>query len=668
MLRAAISIVFLIAFAACNARNVTSPALPQMQNAQSQRELPFATNPWHFVVTRKQSNPVVLPTPKGFKGTPVQLQGLLDAAKKPPAGLAGAMGVVTAKSKTSLTIQQPSLFTAPNDAPSGTHVINYTPAGSPGRPLVVSVDAKTAFASSSLSALKIGDLVMIAGAPRGSSGLSATYVIPALSGQQPMRSSAGDAGVVSAQLPKSAPVERRVVPAQTTVDDAFTFVTPPKFAVDSFYTVASAPVPLSPCASFRFLFQAVIAPLEYVSYPFKVEYNSNPPAYQATSTGYATLPAVGQYLDLLAVPNSSSGSTTVGLGIKLAIGLSGDVVSTCSKTPPTIAGKPVQMVSASFSYTVENSTSDPLPAAGEHSTLDSIRCLTLDKPLPMNLPYGLSPIRVELCDPAEIDGADVDGAISGVSGGTSSGSPLVKFDPSSGTDLLSGPTFQPQKSRMSFSLTFPDHLKNIEYKDKLTYALGLGLTLIFRTPQVDFQRALDFGDHVTARPVPVTFSGEAPLCITLTHGTPNVSGATTVCSGQPYTVTVNADLCYPEPANECEGLQSATVLLTEKNYTGTIYGAQDPSSVPPAILNNYKFPGGLCDDKSSADYSEDMLQIAPPSGAGPSSSFTITDEGPRAVSSGVSVSGVCNIVFFDSQNNWVVFFVAMSTIAPEKRR
>ncbi|HTU83028.1 MAG TPA: hypothetical protein VMF61_12910, partial [Candidatus Acidoferrales bacterium] len=116
-----------------------------------------------------------MPTPKGFNGKPVQLQQLLDAAKKPQPGLGGAMGVVVAKQKSSFTIQQPTLFVTAKDAPGGSNVTNYTPAGSPGKPLEVSVGPSTAFAgSASLSSLKVGELVMIAGAPRGP-GLSATY-------------------------------------------------------------------------------------------------------------------------------------------------------------------------------------------------------------------------------------------------------------------------------------------------------------------------------------------------------------------------------------------------------------------------------------------------------------------------------------------------------------
>ena len=603
-----------------------------------------------------------MPTPKGFNGKPVQLQQLLDAAKKPQPGLGGAMGVVVAKQKSSFTIQQPTLFVTAKDAPGGSNVTNYTPAGSPGKPLEVSVGPSTAFAgSASLSSLKVGELVMIAGAPRGP-GLSATYVVPALMGQQAAQAPAAQPLPEETAPESRVPANVRRDAALTTVDDAFTYlVAPPDQPAYGFLSpVFSAPVPMSPCASFRFVYQTDMQIGQYVNFPFTVGYDRSPPGYAATASGYKALPNVAAWTQLLAAKPSGSGSPySVQLGINFAFGVVGTFVSTCPKTPAAIGGKPVRLVSASFSYGVLNATSDSMPAAGASIALASVHCLNNQTP-PVKLPYALADLKLSICDPAEIDGADVRGAIARVTGGSMTGSPVVSYDPADGTELLSGPTLKPAAAQMSFALTFPYH-SGMAFHDRFQFQIdGLGSSVV-RTPALppEIVAALDFGKHLKAADVPVTIFAAEPLCITLTSGTPS-SSTGTVCSGQSYSHSVNAALCYPTKANACTGIdESATVALTEKNYKGTIWAAQSSAGLPQSVLNNPEYPGALCDDKHTASYSEDALKLAPSSGDGPKSSFTITDEGPR--SSTPEGSSACSVIFYDRQSNVIQLFIVMLT-------
>lgn len=153
----------------------------------------------------------------------------------------------------------------------------------------------------------------------------------------------------------------------------------------------------------------------------------------------------------------------------------------------------------------------------------------------------------------------------------------------------------------------------------------------------------------------------APLCIKLTHGDPSVK-AGTVCSGRTYRHEVNTNVCFPTSANPCVSVpKKATVLLTEKHYKGTIVAALSSKKLPKAVLKNPAYPGALCDDKGTASYSEDVLEIHPTHGKGSKIKFTITDFGPRTESS-VSVSSDCNVIFYDKSNNVVAFAIIMLTV------
>ena len=131
-------------------------------------------------------------------------------------------------------------------------------------------------------------------------------------------------------------------------------------------------------------------------------------------------------------------------------------------------------------------------------------------------------------------------------------------------------------------------------------------------------------------------SEPGPLCIKLTKGDPSVP-AGTVCAGLPYKHEVNSNVCYPTSGQPCAVPKTATVELTEKDYTGEIIVGIESKKLPKAVLQNPAYPGALCDDKGTASYSEDVLTVDPKRGDGPERSFTVKDHGPRSVASSVSV-------------------------------
>ncbi|MGH7757127.1 MAG: hypothetical protein ACREM8_12710 [Vulcanimicrobiaceae bacterium] len=96
-----------------------------------------------------QSSPYPLATPTGATGplTGVQLESLLDAARTPAPGTAGAVGIVTATSASGFTIQQPIALATPAGDTSGADVHNYTAFGSPGSALDVTTNTATFYES-----------------------------------------------------------------------------------------------------------------------------------------------------------------------------------------------------------------------------------------------------------------------------------------------------------------------------------------------------------------------------------------------------------------------------------------------------------------------------------------------------------------------------------------
>jgi len=161
--------------------------------------------------------------------------------------------------------------------------------------------------------------------------------------------------------------------------------------------------------------------------------------------------------------------------------------------------------------------------------------------------------------------------------------------------------------------------------------------------------------------IPSTVGKKAPLCIKLTDGDPGIK-AGTVCSGKPYAHEVNSNVCFPTTANPCVDIpKTATVLLSEKGYKGTIVAALSSKKLPKGVLASPAYPGALCDDKGTASYSEDVLEIHPAHGKGSKRSFTVKDFGPRGVTS-AGVSSDCNVIFYDKSNNVVPFDIVMLTI------
>jgi hypothetical protein len=126
---------------------------------------------------------------------------------------------------------------------------------------------------------------------------------------------------------------------------------------------------------------------------------------------------------------------------------------------------------------------------------------------------------------------------------------------------------------------------------------------------------------------------------------------------------VNTTVCFPTQANPCVSVpETATVQLSEKNCKGKIIAALKSARLPKAALENPAYPGALCDDKGTASYSEDVLDITPTRGAGPKRSFKLRDYGPPKVASSVGVSSDCNIIFYDKSNNVVAFSIVMLTV------
>jgi hypothetical protein len=147
------------------------------------------------------------------------------------------------------------------------------------------------------------------------------------------------------------------------------------------------------------------------------------------------------------------------------------------------------------------------------------------------------------------------------------------------------------------------------------------------------------------------------LCEKLIKGDPN----TTVkkdCSGGAHK-ELNAEVCY-EPSGNCFSIpRSATVKLKQSKYRGTITASDTTKSLPAKILHNPHYISALCGDKgkSPSQDPEDIIRFSPSSGHGPSSKFTITDDGPRNKSH--SGSSTCNIVFYDHTDRFVEFMVVM---------
>jgi hypothetical protein len=157
---------------------------------------------------------------------------------------------------------------------------------------------------------------------------------------------------------------------------------------------------------------------------------------------------------------------------------------------------------------------------------------------------------------------------------------------------------------------------------------------------------------------------KALLCIKLDKGDADPK-TPEECSGKFYKHKTNSNLCYPtHPDDDClDGPpEKATVLLTEKLYKGKIVAATSSAKLPKAVLNNPAYPGALCGDKGTASYSEDVLDVQPSIGRGPTRKFTIEDYGPRSVGSAVAVSSACSIIFYDKSYNVVPFVIVMFTI------
>ncbi|MBV8374310.1 MAG: hypothetical protein JO302_02265 [Candidatus Eremiobacteraeota bacterium] len=152
----------------------------------------------------------------------------------------------------------------------------------------------------------------------------------------------------------------------------------------------------------------------------------------------------------------------------------------------------------------------------------------------------------------------------------------------------------------------------------------------------------------------------APLCIKLTDGDPNPK-TPRECSGRTYHAGVNTDICFPTHANPCVSVpETATVQASENGYKGKIFAAMSSKKLPKAVLNNPNYPGALCDDEGTANYSEDVLDVHPRSGTGPTRSFTIRDYGPRSGAN--SASSDCDIIFYDKSNNVMSFSIVMLTV------
>jgi hypothetical protein len=153
----------------------------------------------------------------------------------------------------------------------------------------------------------------------------------------------------------------------------------------------------------------------------------------------------------------------------------------------------------------------------------------------------------------------------------------------------------------------------------------------------------------------------AHLCEKLVKGEPNIKVKKN-CSFVFHKTELNAEVCYdPSQPSQCNVPRAATVKLTEKRYKGKFTASDKTKSLPSEITKSPWFVTGLCGDKgkSPSEDPEDIIDFSPSTGHGPSSKFTIKDEGPRTKSR--SGSSTCNIVFYDSTDKFVEFMVVMAT-------
>jgi hypothetical protein len=587
------------------------------------------------------SSPEPIPSPSSSAAyTLAQLATFLDASKPPPqGGPIGTIGIVKSTTSSSITIVQIPMI-PPKDA-NGKRIPytgNVPQTGDFSTPLSIDVGRATVFSNTSgLKGVTAGTMIAAGGTVDAKSVLHAVMIAPLAYPKAAQTSWRIRGGLVdsAARRPSDVSPDYDTAVKGAFVRHVYNVIPGIKLTTQQLSLQAPAtctdlfgkPTGATGMWSLTAVPQAVLSSGDLdIDWPFEVLYDKFPSGFTQTGNSFSGPGPANDWLEFN--PTMEKSTYTVQLSAGADIGISLNIGSTCPNVPT------FTLASATLGYAIYSATSDQLPGPQKKSTLQAISCIGLNEPLNINLffdpasgfpnlnPFGdFTAANLVFCDTPEVSGSLVTGKVSNVLNGTINTTPAA-FDPgaSGSSNIETFGQFTPSGTPLSFDLTSLQYHPYFSQAYELQYTF-LGVPIV-RAPAIRYHQQL-----------PILRTADVPVAI---NATPqglceSVSGSyvyppTQACYNQGQIGAVTAVLCVPHGNETCQGgvSSSTTVKITDPDYTGQFVTGTSMSGGCSSVTPTYP------------------ITITPPSGSGPSASYTIS-AGAQQVADGQEMD--CTVYF-----------------------
>jgi hypothetical protein len=465
--------------AGCGGGGVSSVAMPRTSVSAT----PSATSTYSVPIASTTEVPIAgagTPLPLPSTSTDfASLASVLVAAQPIAANAAGTLGTIVSISGQTLTLQQAT----PVGANDSTGVApdfeqGYTSVGTPGGTVVVTLAPSATVATrDGFADLAVGQQI-IAGGTASGSNLAASFIMvvadaTATSAALIAKSAAAATRTTQAvSAPQGWTSTNGMLSASGGLPGAIRLPGNGLLATSGLYSCVIGGTKTGTASLTVTSDVAIALPQVTVAFPYRIDYNADPPTYVQTSTGYQSPGAMDTWMQFNALPGSTS-SPTYDAAFRFDASFNLVVTDSCTGLKFTVLG-------ATFGYGYESATTQAFPSVQQTVTLQPVKCIDVNIPIHFTFPvpgigganpFGSSQAGLAVCGVPMIQGSDVAATPANVMQASFNGGQVL-FDPSQtgAASVASAPMLNPTGPSASFTLN-PTAQVNYTDGETLEYSL-----------------------------------------------------------------------------------------------------------------------------------------------------------------------------------------------------